>query len=168
MASNIPLSKGHEGEGLWPLHFKHSHWWKRKSWSKFASHCTWGSNRVSERKIDVKATWISMWRQTFLSLRATRPRACDCCTSSTLVGGKAGAGPSSFHLRDQHSKWMQDGCKVYTDSYMASNESCFVIPWNIFYLLKLGLTQNQDNMTLQNLTTVYIFMFCHVWRPPHE
>ena len=28
------------------LHFKHSHWWKRRSWSKFASHYGWGTIRV--------------------------------------------------------------------------------------------------------------------------
>ena len=30
-------------------------------------------------------------------------------------------------LRDQQSKWMQDGCKIYMDSYMASNGSGFKI-----------------------------------------
>ena len=28
------------------IHFKHSHGWKRWSWSKFASHYTWGTNGV--------------------------------------------------------------------------------------------------------------------------
>jgi hypothetical protein len=34
-------SKGHfthKTMSPWPLHFKHSYWWKRQSWSKFASH----------------------------------------------------------------------------------------------------------------------------------
>ena len=56
MASNIHLSKGHETKGMWPLHFKHSHWWKRQSWSNFASHYTWGTNIVSECKMDAKST----------------------------------------------------------------------------------------------------------------
>ena len=30
----------------------------------------------------------------------------------------------TLHLRDQHIMQMQDGCKVYMDSYMASNQSC--------------------------------------------
>ena len=51
-----------------PIHFKHSHWWKRRSRSRFTSLC---------------------WR-------------------------------------DQHSMWMQDGCKVYMDFYMASNEPCLM------------------------------------------
>ena len=28
----------HETEGPWPLHFKHSQWWKSWSQSKFGSH----------------------------------------------------------------------------------------------------------------------------------
>ena len=37
----------------------------------------------------------------------------------------------TLHLRDQQSMWLQDGCKVYMDSYMASNESCFIITWSL-------------------------------------
>jgi hypothetical protein len=40
----------HETESLWPLHFKHSHWWKRWSWSKFGSHYAWGANGVCDCK----------------------------------------------------------------------------------------------------------------------
>ena len=45
----------------WPLHFKHSHRWKWRRWSKFASHFTWGTNGVCECKMDVKSTCISTW-----------------------------------------------------------------------------------------------------------
>ena len=53
----------------------------------------------------------------------TRLRARDHHTSSSLIGGKME--PVQVHftlrLRDQRSMWMlQDGCKVYMDSYMAS------------------------------------------------
>ena len=48
----------HKTESPWPLHFKHSHWWKRRSRSKFASHYAWGTNGVCEWKMDVKSTWI--------------------------------------------------------------------------------------------------------------
>ena len=57
---------------------------------------------------------------------------------------------------------MQDGCKVYMDSYMASNGSCFMVTWIIFenHLLKvIGLTQNRETMTLRMLTTVGLFYF---------
>jgi hypothetical protein len=46
--------------------------------------------------------------------------------------------------------------KVYMDSYMASNGSCFMVTWTIFktHLLEVGLTQNRETMALQTLTTV--------------
>jgi hypothetical protein len=107
----------HEIESRWPLHFKHSHWWKRRSRSKFASHYAWGTNGVCE----------------------------------------------------QPSVWMQDGCEVYMDSYMASNGSCFMLIWTIFnnHILKVGLTLNQETIALRTLTTVNLF--CFIMREdPHE
>ena len=64
-------------------------------------------------------------------------------------------------LRDQRSMWMQDGCEVYMDSYMASNGSCFMVTWIIFknHLLEVGLTQNQETMALRTLTTIDLFYF---------
>ena len=64
---------------------------------------------------------------------------------------------------------MQDGCKVYMDSYMALIGSCFMVTWTIFknHLLEVGLTQNQETMALQTLTTddlIYLIM-CE---DPHE
>ena len=38
----------------------------------------------------------------------------------------------TLHSRDQQSKWIQDGCKVYMDSYMTLNGSCFMVIWTIF------------------------------------
>ena len=54
---------------------------------------------------------------------------------------------------------MQDGCRVYMDSYMATNGSCFMVTWITFknHLLKVGLTQNRETMALQTLTTVDSF-----------
>jgi hypothetical protein len=67
----------------------------------------------------------------------------------------------TLRLRDQRSTWMQGGCKVYMDSYMTSNGSCFMVTWTIFKhrLLEVGLIQNQETMTLQTLTTVDLFHF---------
>ena len=104
-------------------------------------------------------------------LSHTRLRAHDHCTSSTLNGGKGGAGPSSLHtmLRDRRSKWMQDGCKVYTDSNMASNGSCFMVTWTIpqNHFLEVGLTQNWETIPFQNLTTIEVLYFImsgdHAW-----
>jgi hypothetical protein len=59
---------------------------------------------------------------------------------------------------------MQDGCKVYMDSYMALNGSCFMVAWTIFqkHLLEVGLAQNRGSMELRVLTTVDLFDFYHV------
>ena len=64
---------------------------------------------------------------------------------------------------------MEDGCKVHMDSYMASNRSCFMITRTIFknQLLKVGLTQNQETMALQTLTTVDSLYFI-TRDDPHE
>ena len=48
----------HETESPWPLHFKHSHWWKRRGRSKFTSHYAWGTNGVCGCKMDIQSTWI--------------------------------------------------------------------------------------------------------------
>ena len=65
----------------------------------------------------------------------------------------------TLRSRDQLNMWMQDGCEVYMDSYMASNRSCFMVTCTIFknHPMKVGLTQNQETMTLQTLTTVDLF-----------
>ena len=58
---SLSLSLGHvthESESTWPLHFKHSHWWKRRSLSKFTSHYSWRNNGVHEYELDVKSAWI--------------------------------------------------------------------------------------------------------------
>ena len=64
---------------------------------------------------------------------------------------------------------MQDGCKVYMGSYMASDGSRFTVTWIIFknHLLEVGLTQNRETMALQTLTTVDLFYFI-MCEDPHE
>ena len=73
----------------------------------------------------------------------------------------------TLRLRDQWSMWMQDGCKVYMDSYMASNGSCFMVVWIVFinHFLEVGLTQNRKTTTLQMLATIDLPYFYHVRRP---
>ena len=50
----------------------------------------------------------------------------------------------TLRLRDRRSMWMRDGCKVYMDTYVASNGSCFMVTWTIFknHLLEVGSTWN--------------------------
>ena len=56
---------------------------------------------------------------------------------------------------------MQDGCKVYMDSHMATNGSCFMVTWIVSktHLLEVGQTQNRETMALQTLTTIDLFYF---------
>ena len=70
----------------------------------------------------------------------------------------------TLRLRDQRSMWMQDGCKVYMDSYMASNGSCFMVTLPIFksHLLEVGPTQNRETMALHMLTTVDLICLYHM------
>ena len=79
----------------------------------------------------------------------TRLRARDHFNSSTLIGGKGGAG-SKFAT--SHCAWGTNGVseckmdvKVYIDSYMTLNGACFTVPWTAFenHLLEVGLTQNR-------------------------
>ena len=61
---------------------------------------------------------LAVWCEILKMLRATshtRLRARDHFTSSTLIGGKGGAGQVRFiqRLRDHQSKWMQDGCSLH-------------------------------------------------------
>ena len=83
-----------------------------------------------------------LWATSHTRLRAHA----QYCTSSTLIGGIGGAGPSSLHtlsLRDQWCMLMQDGCKVYMDHVSWSLGLIFKN-----HLLEVGLTQNHETMTL--------------------
>ena len=54
----------------------------------------------------------------------------------------------TLRLKDQWSMWMQYGCNVNMESYMASNGSCFMVTWIVInnHLLEEGLTQNRETM----------------------
>jgi hypothetical protein len=56
---------------------------------------------------------------------------------------------------------MQDGCKLYMDSYVASNGSCVMVTWTKFKNPRLdaGLTQNHETMAFRTLTTANLFYF---------
>ena len=56
---------------------------------------------------------------------------------------------------------MQDGCKVYMASYIASHGSCFMVTWTNFKnrLLEMGLTHKWETMALRTLKTVDLFSF---------
>ena len=67
----------------------------------------------------------------------------------------------TLRLREQQSMWLQDGCKVVMDSYMASNGSCLMVMWTILktHLLEAVLTQYRETVALRTLTTVGLFYF---------
>ena len=72
-------------------------------------------------------------------------------------------------LRNQWSMWMQDGCKVYMDSYMASNGSCFMVTWTIFQRPPLGGRPNTklgDHVTMESRNHWFIMLLSCVRKPP--
>ena len=73
----------------------------------------------------------------------------------------------ALHLRDQWSMWMQDGCKVYMDSYMASNKSCFMVSLGLYsnHPLVVGLTQKTGDHGIPNSHNHWFILFYHVWEP---
>ena len=75
----------------------------------------------------------------------------------------------TLRLRDQQRMRTQDGCNVYMDSYIASNESRFTVTWIIFqnHLLEVSLTQNRETKIFQTLTTIGFFHFI-MCEEPHE
>ena len=74
----------------------------------------------------------------------------------------------TLRLKDQRSRWMQDdGCKVYMESYMASNGLCFMVTWTVFknHLLEVGPTQNRGDDRTPNAHNYWFILFYHVWVP---
>ena len=77
----------------------------------------------------------------------TRLRACDHYISSTLIGGKGGAGPSLLHTTLEGPTEYVNARWVY---------SLHGIEWIVFHghlvfenhLLEVGLTQNREIMAL--------------------
>ena len=71
----------------------------------------------------------------------------------------------TLRLRDQRSMWMQDGCRVYMDSYMAFNGSCFMVTWDYFQKPPLGGWPNTrlgDHGTM-NAHNHWFLLPYHVW-----
>ena len=63
--------------------------------------------------------------------------------------------------------WIQNGCKVYMGSYMASNGSRFMVTWTIF---KSHLLEGRPNTKLGDYGTPnahdrWFILFNHLWRP---
>ena len=64
--------------------------------------------------------------------------------------------------------WMQDGCEVYVDSYMASNESCFMVTWTTFKNRPLEGRPNKKKPRDHGIPNAHnrrFILFYHVWGP---
>ena len=72
----------------------------------------------------------------------------------------------TLRLRDQRSMWMQDGCKVYMDSYMASNGPCFMVTL-LFSKTPFGGRPNAKpgDQGPPNAHNRWSVLFYHVWGP---
>ena len=92
-----------------------------------------------------------------------RPRARDHSTSSTLIGGKGGAGPSSLlHTTlDGPTEYMcgrEMDVKVYMDSYVASNGSCTMVGWSVF----------KNHLMALRALVIVVFVYFIMCEDPHE
>ena len=97
-------SKGHfthETKSPWPVHFKHSHWWKRRSWSKFGSHYAWGTKGVSDCKMDVKSTWIIHGIEWIMFIMEHHLHYYQ----KTPLGGKSNTKPEDHGFPNAHNQW---------------------------------------------------------------
>ena len=111
----------------------------------------------------------------YARLRATshrRLRARDHCTSSTLIGGKGGAGPSSLHTTLEGPMEVCE-CKMDVKStWTPTWHRMGHVSWSLGlfsqnHLLEVGLTQNWKTMILRTLTTIGLFYFI-MCEDPHE
>ena len=164
----------HETESPWPLHFKHSRWWKRRRshQSKFASsHYAWGTNGGCECKVGVRSTWVltlpyQMGGDSIRATSHTRLGARDHYISSTLIGGKgSGAtGPSSLlhTMFEGPTDWGCE-CKVglrftWVPWWHRMVHLAWSLGWFfINHLLEVGRTQNRETVALRMLTTIDLF-----------
>ena len=112
---------------------------------------------------------VSHFDQLFLRATShTRLRDHDQYTSSTLIGGKDGAGPSSLHTTlegpmefceckmDVKPTWIPTWHRIDHVSWSLG------LFWIKNHFLGVGLTQNQETMALQ---TRWFIWFYHVWGP---
>jgi hypothetical protein len=101
----------------------------------------------------------------------TRLRTRDRYTSSTIIDGEGGSGPSSLHTT---LAWGTNGvweCKMdvkstWIHSYMALNGSCFMVTWTILQKPYGGGRPNSKSRhhgTL-NAHNHWFLLYYHVWR----
>ena len=91
-----------------------------------------------------------------MTLTITRLRAHDHYTSSTLIGGEGSRSKFAWGTNG-----MQDGCRVYMDSHMALNASCFMVSWTTFknHLGGRPNTKPENHDTPNALNRWFILLF---------
>ena len=90
----------------------------------------------------------------------TRLRALHHYISRTLIGRKGGAGPSSLHTTlegPNGSMRMQDGCKVYVDSYMASSGTCSMVTPMTYIMRVRTRSHMTSHYNCSPMTTLHDF-----------
>jgi hypothetical protein len=73
----------------------------------------------------------------------------------------------TLRLRDRRNKWMQDGCKVYMDSFLHGIKwIMFMVTWTIFQKPPLGGRSNikPRDYGISNVHNRWFILFCHLWR----
>ena len=132
-------------------------------WLGARSSISWSFNQASWGKT---GTWNYAWIMPsgWKAIRACK-RVAKCVKHSEVPimrdRGHSCNNPQ-LTLSPPHAwGYVQDGCKVYMGSYMAPDESCFMVTWVIFIndMLEVGLTQNLETMGLRDLTTVELLHF---------
>ena len=95
----------HETESPWPVHLQHSHWWRRWSRSKFASHYARGINGACECKVDGTPNAHNRWFILFYHVWGTRMNRNS--LKSQLVEGPVTYGFTLHSRIRDHTTWFQ-------------------------------------------------------------
>ena len=155
---------------MWPLHFKHSHWWKRWSRSKFASHYAWGTTGVCECKMDVESTWIS-----YLASEWTMFHGHLDCIQNPPLGGRPNTKPGDHGTPNVHNRrfilfyhvWGSTWIEIHWNSIWLRAGHIWLHttledPWPLYMILKVcwdGLW----TLFLGALTISWSWLLDHVW-----
>jgi hypothetical protein len=99
----------------------------------------------------------------------TRLRAHDHCTSSTLIGGKGRAGPSSLHTTLEGPTKYVNGKMEVKSTWIPTWHQMDRVPWSLDYFQKSLLggrpnTKPRDHGT-SNAHNHWFILFHHAWGP---
>jgi hypothetical protein len=126
---------------------------------------------VCEVALTIKLHSLGHYRATLVSLhtRDWEPMTITLQALSLVEKAEPVQVRFTLRLRDHRSMWIQDGCKVYMDSYVASNGSCLMVTCILFYFKKPPLgdrpgTKLGDRNT-PNAHNHWFILFYHAWGP---